>query len=149
MIRTRDSIIIDRPAELVFSFLADLNNLPKWQSGVVQSKVISQGPVGVGTKFSEDVKMMGRKVTANCEVTAFEPGRKMGFSADGGGIRYQGAITLAPRDGKTELTLEGVSHLKGLWRLFQPFIAGEFKKELKKEMQTIKAAVEGAGAQGR
>ena len=37
MIQIEASIQIDQPCERVFGFLADVDNLPKWQAGVIES----------------------------------------------------------------------------------------------------------------
>src|SRR3990170_211330 len=81
MIQLNDTIAISRSPSEVFTFLADLNNIPKWQAEVVTSKVITTGPTKVGTRFTEEVKMGPMRATANCEVTEFSPDRMMAFKA--------------------------------------------------------------------
>ena len=82
MIQVTETTTISRSPGEVFAFLADLNNIPKWQTEVVTSKVLTTGPTRVGTRFTEDVKMWGpMRATANCEVTEFSPDGMMAFKA--------------------------------------------------------------------
>ncbi|WP_077488728.1 SRPBCC family protein [Sinomonas mesophila] len=143
MISIEDRITIARPAEDVFAFIADLNNIPTWQSEVVTSKVVTPGPTRVGTRFTEDVKMGPRRTTANCEVTEFAPGSMMGFTATSPAMDYQGRFTLAPASGGSEFTMTGTAQLKGWWRLMQPLMEGEFKRGIRKELEAVKAYLEG------
>jgi hypothetical protein len=56
-------IRIERPADEIFDFVADLHNEPQFNpdaSNVVQK---SGGAIGPGTVFEEDFKRIGRYVT--------------------------------------------------------------------------------------
>ena len=48
MIRIENSTQISQPRDQVFDFLTDVDSLPKWQSGVIQSNPVTEGPVRVG-----------------------------------------------------------------------------------------------------
>ena len=50
--------LIDKPVKDVFAFVADPNNMPKWNSAVVSLEQVSPGDVGVGTKFKSVGEMM-------------------------------------------------------------------------------------------
>ncbi len=51
MIKFEVTIIIHRPLEDVFRFVAQGENGSKWNSAVKEVKQISEGPVGVGTRY--------------------------------------------------------------------------------------------------
>ncbi len=44
-----NTVTIQRPAEDVFAFLADFENIPRWNYAIAATKKTSPGPVGVGT----------------------------------------------------------------------------------------------------
>lgn len=143
MITLADSIMISRPPGDVFAFVADLDNIPKWQSEVVTSKVITPGPTRVGTRFTEDVKMGPTRTTATCEVTEFTPGALMGFNAISPRMDYAGRITFEGVAGGSTLTMKGSAQMKGWWRLMQPLMKSEARSGIHKELEAVKAAVEG------
>ena len=143
VITLADSIMISRSPGDVFAFVADLNNIPIWQSEVVTSKVITPGPTQVGTRFTEDVRMGPTRTTATCEVTEFAPGALMGFKAMSPRMDYLGRLTVEGVTGGTKLTMEGSAQMKGWWRLMQPLMRSEAKSGMRKELEAVKAALEG------
>jgi carbon monoxide dehydrogenase subunit G len=142
VIQFSDTIAVARPPRDVFAFVADLNNIPKWQAEVVTSKVVTPGPTKAGTRFTEDVKMGPMRVTAMCEVTEFAADKMMAFKAESSAISYQGRVVVEPSGTGTDLTISGTANLKGLWKLMQPMMRGEFKSGISKELAAIKAILE-------
>ncbi|MBI4200360.1 MAG: SRPBCC family protein [Chloroflexi bacterium] len=142
MIQFEHSIDINRPVHEVFEFLADPRNFPKWQTGVVQSTITSPGPTGLGTTFDEVVKIMGWKVRTTCEITQYEPDRKMCFRATSRPIAYAGQFSFEGSGKGTRLNVFGAGQLRGLWRLAEPLFGPEIKKESAAEMAKIKEIVE-------
>jgi uncharacterized protein YndB with AHSA1/START domain len=39
-----NTVLIARPIEDVFGFLSDLENIPKWNYAIVETRKISEGP---------------------------------------------------------------------------------------------------------
>ena len=143
MIRIADGILINRPIEQVFTFVADLENTPKWQVGVVQSRKVSEGLIQVGTKFKEVVRVVGRPLDTICEITEYQVNRKMTFkSTTSAAIQYEGQFTFESRSGSTRVDIAGAGELKGLWRLVEPLFAGEAKKSAADELKQIKRYLE-------
>lgn len=143
MLQHTATITINRPVDRVFAFIADLENAPKWQSGVTDSKVISSGPIHIGTQFKEVIKVIGRPVETICEITEFDLGKQVGFRSDSSAaIQYEGRYSFEPIQGGTRLTFSGWTRLGGFWRLVEPLFGGEVKKELQGEMKRIKSLLE-------
>ena len=142
MIRVAAAVEIARPAEEVFAFLADIGNAPRWQRGVVSSHKVSEGPMRVGTRFTESMQVMGMKFDANCEVTAFEPPRRLTMVADGKLVHYEGTFTFEPAPVGTRLSVNAQVALKGFWRLLAPLMGGEIRKESQAELEDIRKALE-------
>jgi uncharacterized protein YndB with AHSA1/START domain len=145
VIRIDISTQINRPRDEVFEFLTSVENLPKWQSGVVQSKAISDGPARVGFQYEETAKVAFWKLHTVCTVTDIKTNERFAFVAKSDGpIDYEGRFDLQPVAGGTRLSLTGSARLKGLWRLLQPVLAGDLRKETRTELETIRRLVEAA-----
>jgi hypothetical protein len=71
------SVVIDRPIDEVFAFLADGTNDPKFSPRVQQIRRTTDGPIGVGTVFESTVKDAGMKTSRKFELTAFEAPTKI------------------------------------------------------------------------
>jgi carbon monoxide dehydrogenase subunit G len=68
--KLESSIEINRPIEEVITFVDDNNNDPMWQTSVLESEKVSNGPVGVGTIYHVKEKFLGRVIEQDWEVTA-------------------------------------------------------------------------------
>ena len=51
MARVSGEILINRPVEVVFDYVADQRNEPIYNPRMLQSEKITDGPIGVGTRF--------------------------------------------------------------------------------------------------
>ena len=47
MIRVEHTVVIKRPIEEVFNFMAKVENLPRWAENTIEAQQTSQGPLGV------------------------------------------------------------------------------------------------------
>ncbi len=109
-------VIIQRPVEAVFAFVADGEQCPRWRAGVLDIKRISGE--GVGTRYAQGVAgPMGRRVAADYEITVFDPPRRIEFQTLAGPVRPRGRYDLEPADGATRLTFSLDGSLSGLRRL--------------------------------
>ncbi len=86
MQKFENTVTIQRPAEEVFAFLADFENIPMWNYAIEETSKASAGPVGVGTRYRQTRSVPGRSVE-DFEVTVFEPARRLAI---------QGQIGLDP-----------------------------------------------------
>ena len=88
MIKIERTITIHRPVEEVFAYISDVQHSPQYISGQAEAHKTSTGPMGVGTTFATLGKFVRRATT--CEVTEFEPNRRLSWKAMSGARRQQG-----------------------------------------------------------
>jgi hypothetical protein len=74
------SIVINRPPSVVFDFVAvnHLHNHPRWDPHM-QLTQLTDGPMGVGSRFQRRHTRIGAPIEGTMEVVEFEPGKSMGF----------------------------------------------------------------------
>ena len=72
-----ETVVIARPAEEVFDFLALAEYLPRWDSSVLECVQVGSGPVTVGTRYRGASRIVGRRIEWTTEVTEFVPGMRM------------------------------------------------------------------------
>ena len=72
-----ETVVIARPAEEVFDFLALAEYLPRWDSSVLECVQVGSGPVTVGTRYRGASRIVGRRIEWTTEVTEFVPGVRM------------------------------------------------------------------------
>ena len=143
---------IAAPPERVFAVMADPDSFGKWMPGFVRIERLTPPPTGVGTRFRETRKMMGREATEEFEVTAFEPPRVLGLSCDGkkgssGSGEFRFRYMLAPGGPGTILTVDGeVGGLTGCmgWCMFLlgPLMTAFCRRAIAKDHAALKAYCE-------
>jgi uncharacterized protein YndB with AHSA1/START domain len=138
------SIEIDRRPEDVFAYLDEHERHGEWQATIVNSKVETEGPVGVGTRVREIRKVGGREQDTSYEVTEHEPPRKSSFRGTAGPVRPVGTVTVEPvGDGsssRVSLEFNLVGH--GIGVLIAPLARFQAKKEIPVAQEQLKARLE-------
>lgn len=87
----------------VFAWLADLENLPRFQSGVFHSEILTPPPTRPGTRFRETFKLMGFvRMVAECEVIEMTEPRVLGFRGTGRQMDYQSRFIIEPSPGRSK-----------------------------------------------
>jgi uncharacterized protein YndB with AHSA1/START domain len=77
MVRIEGEIVINRPVEDVFDFVADERNEPRYNPQMRRAEQISDGPIGIGTRFRAELVNMGRTVEMVIEFTGFDRPRRL------------------------------------------------------------------------
>lgn len=143
---TRLDTIVDAPVETVFTLASDVPNYDKHIRGITRVKLLTDGPIGVGTRFAETRLMFGREHTETMEITQFEPDRRFTLVANSCGCRYESAFDFAPVDHKTRLTFSfSATPLTFMARLMSPLgnlMAKSMRKMIQADLDDLRAACE-------
>lgn len=127
------TILIRRPVEEVFSFIADGENARSWRPGVLDVERVSGE--GVGATFRQGVRGPGgRRIAADYRVTAFDPTRRLAFEAIAGPVRPTGEYRLEGVAEGTQLSFALNAELTGLKRFL---LGGAVQKTMEAEMGAL------------
>jgi uncharacterized membrane protein len=111
------TVVINRAPEAVFAFFSEHENDPKWRP--IVTKIRPEGPPAVGVRVHQVISGPGgRRIPADFEITAHQPGQLHAFDVVAGPIRPHGEYRFAPTpDGGTEVTLALTAEIGGLKKL--------------------------------
>ncbi len=140
MATIEESTFINQPVGDVFAFVADQNNAPKWQKGLLEVRKTTAGAVGVGTKHTFVRKVMGRKLEASNEYTEYEPGKKVSFKSTSGPLQFEASYLTESSGEGTKLTSR-IEFKKGsglFWGLMLPLIVRSIKKDAEANIVRLK-----------
>ena len=70
-------VLIRRPQDEVFAFVADARNRPMWDDSVDSEELTSPEPIGVGTTVRTRFRSMGREYEYLWEVVEHRPPTRM------------------------------------------------------------------------
>ncbi len=82
----RTFVVIDAPPERVWSELTDIEGQPRWMREMKEVRILTPSPLGVGTRGSATVRILGVRTQDPVTVTVFEPPTRFG-------IRHEGAFS--------------------------------------------------------
>ena len=140
----RGTVVIDRPIEEVFAFLADGENDPKFSPRVLEIAKTTDGPPGVGTVYASTVKDAGMTTKREFRLTEFEPPTRIRWAETSKNIitAAEGGYDLAPDGDGTRVTIYNVLEGHGLGKLLAPVAVRAARKDADAFAGRIKAAVE-------
>jgi len=123
------SVVIARPVDEVFAFLADPTNGRAWRSSLAE--ISADGPLAVGTVFRQRVSGPGGgTVPADIRVTELVPGRRVAFVGVVGPLQAI-AYDFEPVEGGTRVTFSISAPLTGAKKLFiGPFVQKSMTAEV-------------------
>lgn len=138
------TVVIDRPIEEVFAFLADGENDPKFSARVVEIAKTTDGPPGVGTVYASTVKDAGMKTKREFELTEFVAPTRIRWKERSKNLvtAPEGGYDLTPEGQGTKLTFYNVLEGHGFGKLIAPLALSSARKGADDFANAIKRAVE-------
>ena len=139
------SVLIDRPIDEVFAFLAEGTNDPKFSPRVKEIRKTTDGPVAVGTVFESTVKDAGMTTQRKFELIDLQAPTRIRWSE-----RSKNLITVPEggydletvSDTQTRVTIRNTFEGHGFGKLILGFALRAAIKDAPAFAQRIKTAVE-------
>jgi hypothetical protein len=145
------TVDVAAPPERTFAVFTDLEKAPETVDGIVKLELLTEGPVGAGTRFRETRIMFKRECTEEMEITEFEPGERYAVEAETCGSHFRTVFTFAPSGEGTRVTMTtGTKALTFFAKLMSPLgglMMGPVKKVMLADMEALKAAAEAGPAE--
>lgn len=145
MIKVETAVQIDRPSEEVFAYISNFENNPEWQSGQLEAKFTSEGPLRVGSTYDQVAKFLGRRIVSTFEVLEFEPDRMVKASSTSGSFPITFTRMVAPSDGGAQVTAIIEGDASGFFKLAEPLLKVMVKNSFETDYQNLKRILESRG----
>src|SRR5688572_3998586 len=129
--------LIDKPVQDVFAFVANPNNMSKWNSAVVSLQQITPGAVGVGTRFKSVGEAMGHRIEGELQVVTYEPDTKCGFQMQAGPMQMNLTLSFKPVGTGTKLSLNAQGNPAGIFKLAEGVLAGRVKTLMEENLKRL------------
>jgi carbon monoxide dehydrogenase subunit G len=139
MIITEGSTIVNAPIEIVFDFLVDVRNEPRWLPGASNVRLISSEPIGEGSIFVGDYARAG---AVTVRVTRRDRPHRITLAGDARTLSFTDDIELSPTTGGTALAAKMTTRPKGLFRLFASVMGRIIGKQFQANWDSLKATLE-------
>ncbi len=130
------SITINRPIAEVFVFVTDFGNATQWQPGIIEARVTSNGPVGVGTTYTWVQQFVGQKMDTSGQVTVWSPPTAYEWKSTSGPFPVSGGVKFKAEGNGTVVTSYADAEPGGFFKLAEGLVikqlGGQFEQGLKK-----------------
>ena len=143
MARGSITVTIARLPEDVFGVISNVELNSRWSSASVEGRLITPGPVALGSKAREVSRVFGRRVEVGSEVSEFEPGRRLGYRTAGGPFPFRGTLATDPLDSRTRLTATFDARLEGVARVADGPFGLLVRRQLAADLARLKRLMEG------
>ena len=140
------TVLINRPIDDVFAFLADGVNDKKFSPRIVEIAKTTDGPPGVGTVYASTAKDGGIKMKHEFKLTEFEPPTRIRWTelSNHPVVVTEGGYDLARAGEATQLTFFNELEGRGVGVLLAGIALRSARKGADAFAHSIKSAVEAA-----
>lgn len=142
MFHVEAHVTIARPIDDVSRFLSNPQNEAQWHEGVLSQTLVSGVPGIVGARYKRIFQARGKPHEALVELTEINPRHKIVLRSDPGPVQVTATLQLEAVPEGTQVTSVADVQTQGFTRLMRPFIAMDFKRAVRGNLQTLKRLLE-------
>ena len=141
--------VIQAPVERVFEIFADIPGTGTRISAITRLEMLSEGPIGRGTRWRETRVMFGREAVEVMWISEFDPPRSYSVEAENSGAKYLTRYDFISENGGTRVVLTFGAEAqtffaKMMGKVFFKLMAKSVREALKKDMVELKEICEAA-----
>lgn len=118
MAKIEGEIVIGRPVEDVFDFVADSRNEPQYNPAMADVEMLTPLPIGPGTRFRAPMGRAGTLMLV--ELTEFDRPHRLGSRTTSSMMHTSGTLTFAADGDGTVMSWDWQVHPKGWLRMLGP-----------------------------
>jgi len=144
MAKIDGEILIGRPAEEVFDFVADSRNEPSFNPAMTGVELLTPLPIGVGTRFRARMGRAGTQMLV--ELTEFDRPHRLGSRTTSSMMHTSGTLTFAAAGGGTVMSWAWRVRPKGLMRMLGPLFGPLGGRMERRTWTSMKRYLENAAA---
>ncbi len=143
---------IAAPVDHVFSYFTDLDHLTERVHGIKKVELLSTGGFNLRTRWRETRHVLGRDISEEMEITAFDRNHGYTITAHDRGAQMDTVFSFEPKNAGTDVTIEFNFDTRTLpARLMAPIgwaMTGKIRDAMTHDLHDLKNAVEAAETSG-
>jgi hypothetical protein len=143
MAHINGEIVINRPVEQVFDFVADERNEPRYNPRMLRAEKLSPGPVGLGSRFRAEMRTRPRPVVMTTENTGYDRPRQLASTTRLSTMDIEGTLSFDPVPAGTRMRWSWDLHPRGLLKLATPVVARIGRRQEQSIWMNLKRVLEG------
>lgn len=143
MVDVSRTFTVNRSTAEVAAYLRDFANAVEWDPGTVECRQISDGPIGLGTRWHNESKLFGISTQLTYELVRDDPDHVV-FSGSNKTATTSDDLTLHDRgDGTTEITYRALVDFHRFAFIGEPLFTFIFNRLAESVPQQLKRVLGG------
>lgn len=142
MIKIDREIVVSRPPEAVFDYLADVERFPQWQPAIERAEQLTPGPLAVGSGLRLIIRAPTGPTEVTGEIVAFDRPTLLAVRTLTGPAGVDARCTLSPSGDGTVVGFSATIELKGMLRFVEGAARGMIERELPKTLADLARRIE-------
>ena len=142
MASIQGEITIARPVDVVFDYVADQTNEPRYNPAMVRAEKETTGPIGKGTRFASTVRSAGRTADMLIETTAYDRPRLLSSTTRMEQMDIDYTLTFEAVPEGTRMRWSGDVHPKGGLQLLGPVVTWVGRRQERRIWSSLKRHLE-------
>jgi uncharacterized protein YndB with AHSA1/START domain len=146
MIKVEVSTVIHCPIEKVFAFVANFENLPKWEKDFVEVQEVTSAPVRtacVGATYNCLLTFPGPATISEFEITEYIPNQKITYQCERRRpVAPNGSFVFEPVADGTKITSRWQPEIRNPFGLLEGITASSIEKHTVEHLNNLKRLLE-------
>jgi uncharacterized membrane protein len=141
-------VVIDvaRPREQVAAYLRDPGNDPSWIGGLRSARLVTDPPVGVGSRVERVASFLGRRIEYVNEITELT-GTRLAMRSVRSPFPMRVTYGFEDAGQATEVSVRVEGDARRAYRLADPIMAALVRRSVRRDLRTLKRVLETGVAQ--
>ena len=136
-----NTITIHRPQTEVFAYLSDLSHLPEWNYALADTRLVTPGPIGVGSRYHQR-RTVPVHTEETLEITEFVPDARLTVEGTLNSLPAKLTYSLQPAVDGTTITNTVELQASGARGLLATIAAGRIKSAVATNLSVLKHRLE-------
>lgn len=136
---------VNRSAAEVFAYLDEVENNPEWLSGMQSARWTTDPPRGVGSRYEQVARFLGKEIRTTFEVVDHQPGRSVTIrSLEGSSFPLTVTREVAPLgEHRCRVTETVESDPSGFYRVAGPLLHAMVRMRIQRDYRSLARRLEG------
>ncbi len=135
-------ITVQRPRDEVAAYAMDPANDAVWVSGITEAKMLTDPPVGEGTRVERVASFLGKRIEYVLEVDVHEPRALLLMRSVKGPFPMRVTYTFDDAGEATRASIRVQGDASGFYRLAAPLLSRVVKRSITKDLRNLKRIME-------
>ncbi|MDV8008861.1 MULTISPECIES: SRPBCC family protein [unclassified Rhodococcus (in: high G+C Gram-positive bacteria)] len=134
------SVEIALPPKDVWEYIAVAENWPKWENSMVECTQITEGPMGVGSRWHGVSRILGKRLEWTSEFTEYDPPRSSKSTSVESPVSFSQTMTCEEVGDGTRVTyrLDSESGLGGVFgKMADPIVTKAFSRTVRVSLENL------------